>query len=411
FEVPPDTELFVRAVERDFPDMRRHIADLYRDFARVTAAADAAFDRDAVWPPGSFMERRQTGRVASTLPYARSEPHPDLLAEFPRAHPYRAIVTESVRFATDLATPAPAFAAARLHGAWTRGLLSLPGGERELEAMLLERLDQNGGMYLADERVAAIEVRRRTIAALHIDGEPRPIGAGWVITDMMGEEMAALAGGQGISKRAQRDWPRLIPSTRRFVASLVVRREGVPSPLGPEVLVFPHASSPLGTIHLQRSPLGDEVLLTVEVLRGERDALPLTRVRGAIVARLCRELPYLERHLVVVDSLHDGLPTWRYEGNAQHAVPPIEVEREGGGRRIEPMDRQVEVDPPGYLGLGGEPIRGPIDRSLLVGSSVLPGLGQEGRVLAAVGAARIVTQSDKRKARMRREMWTKLEIS
>jgi len=42
---------------------------------------------------------------------------------------------------------------------------------------------------------------------------------------------------------------------------------------------------------------------------------------------------------------------------------------------------------------------------------VLPALGQEGRLLAACSAARLVTQSDKRKARVRREMWTKLEIS
>ena len=71
----------------------------------------------------------------------------------------------------------------------------------------------------------------------------------------------------------------------------------------------------------------------------------------------------------------------------------------------------VIVGPPGYLGLAGEPIRGPIERTLLVGPSVLPGLGQEGRLLAAWAAARLVTRSDRRKARMRREMWTKIEIS
>jgi len=32
-------------------------------------AADAAFERDAVWPPGGFWERRETARVVATLPY------------------------------------------------------------------------------------------------------------------------------------------------------------------------------------------------------------------------------------------------------------------------------------------------------------------------------------------------------
>ena len=150
-----------------------------------------------------------------------------------------------------------------------------------------------------------------------------------------------------------------------------------------------------------------------------------------MVERLCRELPYLDRHLLLVDSVHDGLPVWRFEpvtpasstevGPVQGAgrLPklarrPVEVERtalDGAAARAEPMDRQLDVDPPGYLGLAGEPIRGPIARTLLVGRSVLPAMGQEGRLLAACGAARLVTRSDKRKARMRREMWTKIEIS
>jgi hypothetical protein len=134
---------------------------------------------------------------------------------------------------------------------------------------------------------------------------------------------------------------------------------------------------------------------------------------------------------LVVDSVHDGMPVWcfdetilspedaavRTEGTGKlptSTARPVELERtvlSHAATRAEPMDRQIEVDPPGYLGLAGEPIRGPIERTLLVGASVLPGLGQEGRLLAACGAARLVTQSDKRKARMRREMWTKIEIS
>lgn len=414
FAVPPDANRFAREVEREFPDARRHIADLYRDFSRVTAAADAAFARDAVWPPGTFMERRQTGRIAATLPYARAEPHADLLAEFTRDHPYRHIVTETVRFVTDLATPPVAFAVARLHGAWTRGVWALERGERELEDVLLDRLEQNGGMYLMNERAAAVEVRRGAVSGVVLDGDPSAIGTGFVITDMIGEEVAALAGGAGISKKAQREWPRIIPSTRRYVASLLVRPEGVPAPLGRESFLLSDDEDARHTIHLQRASTQGGTLLTAEILRAERDRLPLSHVRSWIVRQLCRELPYLERHLVWVDSVYDGLPLWRYAGDGSAAAAPIEVDRAqlaNVGVRAEPMQRQLEVDPPGYLGLGGEPVRGPIERTLLVGPSVLPGLGQEGKLLAAWSAARLVTQSDKRKARMRREMWTKMEIS
>lgn len=122
---------------------------------------------------------------------------------------------------------------------------------------------------------------------------------------------------------------------------------------------------------------------------------------------LCRELPFIERHLVLVDSPHDGHPAWMYEQGRRVK----DLERHTFGLApIEPMSRQLEVDPPGYLGLSGEPVRGPIERTLLVGRSVMPGLGQEGELLAAWGAARLVTRNDRRKAIMRRDMWTKMEF-
>ena len=286
-----------------------------------------------------------------------------------------------------------------------------------------------------NERVAGIEVRRGGACGVRLDGDAEPLGAGLVIADMVGEELAALAGGQGISKKAQSEWPRVIPGTGRFVVSLVVDRAGVPAPLGDETLVLGTAGSDDGahSIHVQRvrGSATDDELLVAELLLSERDPLPLREARAWVVARLCRELPYLDRHLLLVDSVHDGLPLWRFrpgaaapasdDGGIQGggriadlACQPVEVERTelvGATARAEPMERQLDVDPPGYLGLAGEPIRGPIARTLLVGRSVLPALGQEGRLLAACGAARLVTRSDKRKARMRREMWTKIEIS
>ena len=67
------------------------------------------------------------------------------------------------------------------------------------------------------------------------------------------------------------------------------------------------------------------------------------------------------------------------------------------------------VEPSGYLDLAGEPVRGPIPGTYLVGPSVIPALGQEGQLLAAWGAARIITAADKNRQKMRRQMWTKIE--
>jgi hypothetical protein len=152
----------------------------------------------------------------------------------------------------------------------------------------------------------------------------------------------------------------------------------------------------------------DEALLVAEILLPDAGPLSLVDAREAVLGVLVQELPFLERHLLLVDSVHDGLPVWAYEGGRRRAVDRLALR--GASATPEPMVRQIEVDPPGYLGLGGEPIRGPIERTLLVGRTVLPGLGQEGELLAAWGAARLVTRTDRKKERMRRDMWTKVEI-
>ncbi|MFO0590620.1 MAG: phytoene dehydrogenase [Polyangiaceae bacterium] len=426
-DFPPDVALLSREIEREMPELRRLVDDLYAELARVNAVADEAFSQDCVWPPGTFWERRETNRHAALLPYVRAEPDADLLVEFPRAHLFRQIVTQSVLFATDSATLPPPFAVARLHGAWTRGVVSLAGGEEELEDFLLERIASYGGRAELADRADALVLRRGAVAGARVDGSDAPIGATFVVSDGHGEDLAELTSGEGIHRRAQREWPRISSSVGRFVASIVVRKEGLPEPLGKEVFVLPsdqsatsrkapyHATrrgGPLGpVVHLQRcgpSSGPDDELLVAEILLDTPGPLAVTAARAEIVRALVAELPFLERHLLLADSPHDGLPLWLFEDGRRTDVDRTELT--GATRRAEPMIRKIAIDPPGYLGLGGEPIRGPIERTLLVGRSVLPALGQEGQLLAAWGAARLITRTDRRKERMRRDMWSKIEI-
>lgn len=416
-DIHPDLTLFEHEIDREMPEIKRLIDDLYAELGRLNAAADDVFERDAVWPPGTFWERRETGRHAAMLPYIRAEPDADLLVDFPRGHLFRQIVNASVLFGTALSTLPPPFAVARLHGAWTRGLFLLPGGEDELEEFMVERIEAHGGRVLLSGRAENLHVRRGVATGILLDGDEHVTGADFVISDGEGEMIAALAGGEGIHKRAQREWPRITSSIGRFVTSLVVKRSGLPEPLGPEVLILPgdrahrRAARVPRAIHLHHGEIPgfpDERLLVAEMLLPDSGPLGLTEAREAVVSALTAELPFIEEHLVLVDSVHDGLPVWMYERGRRRPVERLKVS--GAPIAAEPMVRQIEVDPPGYLGLSGEPIRGPIENTLLVGRSVLPGLGQEGQLLAAWGAARLITRTDRKKERMRRDMWSKVEI-
>ena len=62
------------------------------------------------------------------------------------------------------------------------------------------------------------------------------------------------------------------------------------------------------------------------------------------------------------------------------------------------------------LGVCAMSVRSPIKGLLLCGAQVVPGFGVEGEFLAAWTAAGIITRTDRQKERMRRELWSKVEI-
>jgi hypothetical protein len=121
-------------------------------------------------------------------------------------------------------------------------------------------------------------------------------------------------------------------------------------------------------------------------------------------------LPYIDRHYLVVDSPHDGRPLWDFRSGARKEVSRASLRATGGSLEPEPMGARWRVDPPAFHGLGGEPLRTPLGGAFVVGPSALPALGQEGELLAAWSVARLITRTDRQKERMRREMWSKIEL-
>jgi phytoene dehydrogenase-like protein len=425
-EVPPDMELFGREIDREFPEVRQLVDELYGSIASVNAAADTAFERDALWPPGSLWERFETGRIAATLPFTRAERGQDLLGKFPAGHAYRDITTIPAAFASNsavLSSDFPPFALARLHGAWTRGVQALARSEDELSEFLCERIEAHGGVLELDRRAASLVTRRGAVVGVMEDGEEAPTGATAVISDQSGEALAQLSGGEGITKSARDDWPRMNPEAGRFVVSLIVNTRGLPTPLPRESFILPserlRRDPRHPTVHLQRyeaaafsearAQAGAETLLVAEAILPARGSLTLLEAREAVLSALRGALPFLDEHLVIVDSPHDGLPLYDYRTGTRREVDRVHVQDTAPG--AEAMERLWTVEPPGYLDIAGEPVRGPIRNTYLVGKTVLPGLGQEGELIAAFGAAKLITRKDGARQKMRRQMWSKIETT
>jgi phytoene dehydrogenase-like protein len=424
-EVPPDVQLFAKEIDRSYPEVRRVVDELYAELARTNAAGDAAFERDLVWPPGTFWERRETERVAASLPHFTAERAAPLLAEFPRDHDYRAVVDVPTRFASQAAS-LPEFAVARLHGAWTRGVLRLAGGEEDLVDFLVERILAHGGEVQMTNRAARVVQRRGRAAGIVIDGDDGTTGVEFVVSDHTTRAVLDLATNFDPPRRAVSLLPHLLPAEWRFVMSIVVRNEGLPAALADEAFLLPawphrtgHAGpsggSPVGLlVHLQRrqKPCGVEgaTLLVAEAAIAEGAAIPVARAREAVLASIEALLPFIERHYLVIDSPHDGRPLWDFRSGARRDVDRAGLRATGGSLEPEPMTARWQIDPPSFHGFAAEPIRTPLGGTFVVGPSALPALGQEGELLAAWSAARLVTRTDRHRERIRREMWSKIEL-
>lgn len=420
-DLPPDTELFAREIDREFPSVRRVVDDLYAELARTNGVADAAFERDVVWPPGGFWERRETARVFGTLPYLDGA---DFLAELPRDHTFRDVVSVPARFASDLADGIPAFALARLHGAWTRGVSRLNEGEDELVDFLLERVRAHGGDTRLHDRARELVVKGGKVRGVIVDGDEAPIGVTFVVSDLPTPRLLDLA--TDFEAPTDDKEPVVEEVGGRFVVSLVTRPAGLPKALATESFLLPKSGP---AVHLQvrretKDPKTDDrhVLLVAEAFT----PLDPKTARADVLKAVMEFLPFVERHVIVCDSPHDGRPLWdmrepnardtrsvgdRSWGLRAHLIDRARLRGWGGSLDPEPMVPRFRVTPPHLGGLAGESIRTPLGNVFVTGKSVLPALGQEGELLAAWGAARIITRTDRRKEKMLREMWSKVELS
>lgn len=405
-DVPPDGARFSLELAREFPEQRRPIEDFYAELSRITAQSDEALDHELVLPPGTFWERREVNRVFESLPFIQegSAP-PPLLSLLPRE--FIEMFRATIAFSTSLSGANPAFAQLRLHASYTRGLVDFPGGEEELNDFLIERIRAQGGDVQLSDRVETIEVRKGAAVAVKAAGADARIGVGFLVTDMTEAQLLALARFEGAGEpRAN-----VVASDQRFVASAIVNTRGAPKPLAREAFLMPPQESNLPHVRLSRESLNDEYeLLVLESLEMERQR-PLAKLRDSILLTLMHFFPFMSGHFVAVDSVYDGLPLWDYRSGTRVEVARASVRSGPTPTEPEPMESRFRVSGSTLFGLGAESVRSDLGGAFHVGRSVLPALGQEGELLAALGVARIINRTDRQKEKMRRDMWSKIELS
>ncbi len=265
------------------------------------------------------------------------------------------------------------------------------------------------------DRVSSIVHRGGRVTGVVVDGDEDLTGVQFLVADLPIHGVLDLAIGYAPPRRAVASLPRLAAGEQRFVVSIVARNEGIPEPLATESFLVPAMGPPdpaRPSLHVQRAPssLPGATLLVAEALLPAGGHPKPAVGREAVLRTLEQFLPFVERHYLVVDSVHDGRPLWDYRSGHRRDVERAKLRTSGASIDAEPMVPRFHFDPPSFHGLAGEPLRAPLGNACIAGRTALPALGQEGELLAAWGAARIITRTDRRKEQMRREMWSKVEL-
>jgi phytoene dehydrogenase-like protein len=332
----------------------------------------------------------------------------DILAEFAADHPVRTVVDAQARFAGALDPDRmTALARTRLHAAGLRACTLAEGGADGLRRLLEERIQQHGGDVRTRERVERIGLKRGRVETITLAGSDEELGCGFVVTSLdaaAAQRLTGASASRGYAARMLGARPRYY----RYALNVALPAEALPVGMGPRVFAVADLKRPLAEENLLAVEYGPadaqgRVVLTACALLPrpavEEGEVYMHRVRGRVLRALESVVPFLDRHALVIDSPHDGLPL---EDRARGESAPIEARWSGAA---EPMDSLDERPSDAFFGVGGLPMTGDIAAMLHVGRQVVPGIGEEGEFLAALTAAARITRTDRGKERMRREIW------
>jgi hypothetical protein len=424
-----EATLLADEVALTFPDLRRSVETHAQALGEALLPADAAFLEGIDWPPEGYWDNRRMERMLATIPYLGA-PGPggslDPWSPLPGGHPYREALEGTARFLSHSTGALTPFAMARLLGLWWRRRLVPQRGESDVLEWMQERIEAHGGEVHWRERVASVVQEKGKVRGIFLDGDDRMVGADFLLTDLDTRSLLKLVEAFEPKAGIMEQLPQLAPRYRRFVVTAVVQRRGLPEKLRHEALLTfrprlsPGAFRPEAVVALLQRYGGPNMPTLpglgegLEVLSMEA-RLPWSATfregpRELLWESLTASFPFLERHTLVVDSPSDGEPLWDLRSGLR--VPVERALLRAGGGRVDREEHQPwwEVAPSAFHGLAAEPQHAPLKGALLVGPSVLPALGQEGELLAAVSAVRRVAGTDGSRDKLRRSMGAKMEL-
>ncbi|HXJ20386.1 MAG TPA: hypothetical protein VMT03_09140 [Polyangia bacterium] len=395
------------ALERDLArELSTPIAALAPPLARADAwgrSVEPLLATAMTLPPHGFWERREVGRMESLLP----RPGTDALAPLAVDHLLRAAAAAPGALAADLAPGAVGpLAETRAFALARRGLQVVDGGLGALQEMLLGRLETFGGERRRHVEPVGIVTRRGRAVGLKVSPRDETIGCRWLLWAGGAGALQAVLG----AEVAGRDRIRPLRVTGyRHALAMIVGPRALPAGTPARVLAVADPARPLWednaiaiTVSRPAAREPDRVPLWIECAVPAHlvDAGPayLRALRGRLLQTVEQLYPGFGKQIAVIASAHDGLAP---EG-PQAARPP-RTGTPAPTPTVSPVPLFARAAE-GSFDVTGLPHATPVKNLLLVGRENLPGLGVEGEIVSAWGAARLVGEAPVRRSPLGRRI-------
>lgn len=403
-------ELVTREVEREFPSVRRAADDFMRATQRSWERLNRLIERDLVWPPGGFFERRELVRASVHQPFGKDD-GPAPLSELADDHPLRAIMNTALHFSdgTSLGSGNPQRElrqlASLLHSAELQ-----EGGQLGLWELLIESIRTHNGEVRINDRIDRIAVRRGSVESVRLSPSDEEVGCHFVLSGLPVARLSRLLSDRrGLDEMLDELGA---PTARafRYTLNVVVNAEAIPEGLARNVLLLSGAQPVAAedALRIETTTLSEKhALVSAEallpVLAPDAQAELMLGLRERMMTRLLELSPFLREHVVLIDSPHDGRPV--FDSLNDHHFQPADAHRRGP----EMMPTVYAYRHTELHGCTALPVRTPVKRLLLCNEQVVPGLASEGIFLTAWSCARVVARTLGRQW-MNKNRWTKVEL-
>lgn len=408
-DVHPEPEPMLAELVREFPDLQRPMEDFLLAASRGNELAGSLFAEEVSWPPRGFFERRRLTRHLRASPFGADGAEGELLDEFAATHPFRVLVEAQLRFQSALAPEQlSSLARARLHGLGLRASLAADGGVDELRQMLEEKIQQHGGDLRLRDRVERFECVDGAVRGVRVEGTDEVLGCAFVISSLDAEATLRLAHERATKGYSDR-LAATVPSLHRYVINAVLPSEALPVGMGRRIFLVGDPARALleeNLLAIEVSPadaLGHSTITASALLPRtsvDEGAHYLEQLRARVLGRLRALVPFFDENWLLIDSPHDGVAA--VDRRLQLGAAP----RPEGPEAMTTLDHHPSLGP---LRLFGVPSKTPVAGVFTVNRQSMPALGLEGELLTALSVAEAITRTDRRKERMRRELWSKVE--